>query len=142
MPNVQDTGSLIDGVQSVVPIARAAGTTAGTGSLRAGADGVQRDSMVVLVPVGAATGTPDSFSVVVKIQDSADNSTYADYAPDGATTASVTVTAAGLGQLSVDLRGARAYVRAHATVAFVNGTSPAVPCAAVLVFGTSNRYPI
>src|SRR5690348_6905088 len=82
-------------------------------------------SCVLHQAVGAVTGAPTTASVQTTLQDSADNSTFANYEPDGAT---VQQTAALTAQntensVAIDLSTARRYVRAVTVVAFTGGTS-------------------
>lgn len=87
--------------------------------------------------VGAVSGSPSAFSVQCKIQDSADNSTFADYEYDGVNTAEGTaVTAADTDDsTNVDLTLARRYIRIVAVISFTGGTSPAALIAAEAIFG-------
>lgn len=145
--NTLDIGALIKVVVGVVPASRAAGATNGTGVDRAVAGSATTnpnyDSAVLYTRTGAATGTPDSLTVVAKIQDSADNTNFDDFKPDGVNIATHTVAAASTdGQLSINLRGARRYIRVVETAAFVNGTTPQVVSTSVLVLGTANINPI
>lgn len=74
-------------------------------------------NMVVDLSVSAGTGTTPTLDV--KIQDSADNSTFADVSPAIAFTQSTTT--ANIQSISVDKRLVRRYVRAVSTV---SGTTP------------------
>ena len=91
------------------------GSTALSGTTAANGSSVDCDGMegpvVLAVLTGAATGTPTSFSIAAKLQESDDGSTgWAD-----------------LGKL----RGIRTkrYLRSVLTPAFVGGSSPTVPTA-------------
>ena len=82
----------------------------------------------------AATGAPTSQSVIWKLQDSADGTTFADVvAPLGAVPFTVTQTAAN-SSISFDFRPVelRNFIRAVATVAFVGGTTPSVTISAAV----------
>lgn len=141
--NIDEIGAAVNAVIGVVPAARAAGATNGTGIDRSVPGGATYDSAVLFTRTGAATGTPDSLTVVAKIQDSADNSTFADFEPDGTNVATHTIAAASTsGQISVNLRGANRYVRVVETNAFVAGTSPTVVSCSVLILGTANINPV
>jgi hypothetical protein len=83
----------------------------------------------VLLNIGTVTGTTPTLDV--KIQDSADNSSWADVS--GYTIAQKT--AAGSDSLSVDKRAVRKYIRAVATI---GGTTPSFPCA-ILAVAQSKR---
>jgi hypothetical protein len=87
---------------------------------------------------GAVTGTPTSFAVSSKLQDSADGSAWADVV---ASQANPTVTIPDViainsnNILEVDLSGLRRFVRMVHTVAFVGGTSPTVLLAEECILG-------
>jgi len=82
--------------------------------------GTSNDSVVqAAVSNGAATGSPSSYTLDWKIQESDDDSTWSDCVQNRATQ----VTADESPQLIQARRSAR-YVRVVATVAFTGGTSP------------------
>ena len=81
--NSFDVGASIDTRVGISPKNSTAATTNGTGFDRTGFL-----SCALHVACGAATGTPTTQSVIGKIQDSADNSTFADVT--GATAAALT----------------------------------------------------
>lgn len=142
-----DIGAIITTRKAIAPAARAAGATNGGGIDRATPGGVIYNSAALHTSTGAATGTPTSLTVTTKIQHSSDDGStdaYADFAPDGVTTASHVVSAAASeGELNgINLRGAKRYVRAVSTVAFVDGTSPTVLTSSVLTLSTANRNPV
>jgi len=104
------------------------------------AGGAQRyDSCVLYLQCGAATGAPSAQTVDLKVQDSPDGSTgWADYTdPDG--NGAVTQLTADDTQSSesVNLEGAKRYVRLVRVVGFTGGTSPTIPVGAAVVFGKS-----
>jgi hypothetical protein len=139
-PIRHDIGAYISTANlSHAPAANAAGTRNGT-SLEIGAT----RSIVLTANVGARTGTPTSFSVSYKLQDSLDNSTFADVT--GVANATLTITAAGAHELDVDLsrfcREAATHVRFLETVAFVDGTSPTVLAAATITRGPGQNLPL
>lgn len=88
-----------------------------------------KDAMVVL-HVGTVTGTTPTLDV--KIQDSADNSSWADVS--GAAFAQKA--AAGLSRMNVSLKSTRRYLRAVATIA---GTSPSFPCSVVIALESRDK---
>jgi hypothetical protein len=73
--------------------------------------------------LGSAAGTGTSPTLDVKLQDSDDNSTFADITD--ATFTQVTNAAVANQGIAVDLAAARRYVRAVATI---GGTSPSFSC--------------
>ncbi len=109
-------------VELLAPATRTANTN-GTGVDRTG-----YEHLVALLDLASVSGTTPTFDV--KIQDSADNSAFADFTPNLLGTqndSSVSIakfpqqTAAGIVHLDVDLRAARQYIRAVLTV---GGTTP------------------
>lgn len=111
--SVRPQAAFSAGAQNGVSIDRVAHSMAGCCVLHTG--------------TGAASGAPTATSVTTKLQHSPDNSTWADYAPDGVNVATAAaVGASSDGSLSVDLTLANRYIRAVATVAFTGGTSPTV----------------
>lgn len=138
-PLISQIGAYIKAFLGVAPVAHS-GTTAVNG---AGIDRSTFASGVLVVTNGATSGSPTSFTVTGKVQDSADNSSFADYKPDGTNVASlVNSTAGSTAQLDVDLATARQYIRVVTTPAFVAGTSPTVIAGANLVLGGSDTLPV
>lgn len=88
------------------------------------------DAGSVVLHIGTVTGTSPTLDV--KLQDSDDNSTFADVS--GAVFAQKTATA--LSRMNVDLKVVRRYVRAVATIA---GTTPSFPCSVVLLAAQNER---
>lgn len=118
-----DARNQLGGGPSQLPGSSAlSGTTAANGS---SVDCDLLEGPVVLaVLTGAATGSPTSFSVAAKLQESDDGSTNW---TDLATQETLSVTA---GSSVGKLRGIRTkrYLRSVLTPAFVGGSSPTVPC--------------
>lgn len=100
--------------QSIAPAASAAATVNGSGIDMTNSEG----PATIEVNVGAATGSPSSFSVTATMQESVDNSNWT----NTTTQTTLVMTAAGVGYL----RGNREakYVRSSVVIAFVGGTSP------------------
>lgn len=134
-----DIGDALKVAWGLSPLDNSAGTRNGTGIDRATPGGQLYMGAVLSGRVGAASGTPTSFSAIYKLQDSADNSTgWADYG-----TAQDTVTADdGTGQVSVNLTGAKRYIRVVEVIAFVGGTTPKVEGSAVVVLGGARSHPV
>lgn len=97
---------------------------------------------------GAVTGTPDSFSIALKIQDSPDGTN--DWQDVNATSlakqpATASITAANtLAQFRVsDYLGVdtRRYIRVRATPAFVGGTGPTAQIAIVVALSLRTENP-
>lgn len=98
-----------------------------------------------LVSVGAATGSPSSFSLVVTLEHSSDNSTWVT-APKADTSAAgnavLTITAAGVYALAFEPQRLNRYVRVKRALTISGGTSPTVPNGTILQFGDSRRQPV
>lgn len=123
----------------LVPAARSAGTANGTGVDRTGFH-----SMVLEAVTGAATGSPSAQTLDVKLQHSADNSSWSDFQPEGtAASGAVAQIAADSTRKrkSINLTGAKQYVRAVGVTAFTGGTSPTLPSAVVMVLGGAVEQP-
>lgn len=134
-----DIGSHINCTKGGVP-AIASGTDAGT--TQTGFDRTGFESCVLAANVGAATGTPDSFTVDMKLQHSdVVGSGYVDFTPNTGSAAIAQATAAGFKSVNINLLGAKQFIAVKTTVAFVNGTSPKVPIAATLVMGGAVTEP-
>lgn len=139
-----DIGGLLEPAIGIAPLAYSAGTTNGTGVDRLNTPAgqvYQYYSAMLSAHTGVTTGTPTTFTVDVKMQDSADNTTFADFKPDGATVAAVpTITAINtIARVNVNLTTARRYLRAVSVAAFVGGTTPTIAVAAQIVLGGADR---
>lgn len=117
-----------------------------TTALSAGAaNGVVIDRLnflsgVIGLAVGAATGTPTSYTVNVKLQtgDQANGSDMADFIPCQQATViqSADLTANNtFNWTDADIIGAKRYIRAVVTVAFVGGTTPTIPVNTFIALG-------
>lgn len=134
-----------------VPAAVAAGTRNGTGIDRLARGSPQ--SCLLWAYTGAATGAPDSYTVDAKVQDSADNITFADYVPprspanvqpgvaaDGAITQ---ITAdSSLATKAIDLSSAKRYVRVSEVTTLTGGTTPKALVASGLILAGADTNPI
>ena len=99
-------------------------------------------SAQLLAYVGATTGTPTSFTVDVKLQDSATSGgTYADLTPAADYAVAQIVAVNLLKWKNVDLSKARPFIRAVATIAFVGGTSPTIQVACPIILGGADTLP-
>lgn len=124
-------------VGTVPAAAKSAGTVNGSGIDRKPKGGTGFDSCKVVISNGATTGTPTSFTNTCKVQDSADNSSFADYTPPTGSASGVNSVASSCAEFEVDLSTARRYVRVVETIAFVGGTTPTLLANSTLVaFGT------
>lgn len=134
-----DIGSQIKNVVGKVPTAQTAATVNGTGVSRmTPGGGVGYESCVVSTHLGASAGTPDSFTVIVTLEDSdAVGGTYATYS-----TALTTLTAINTSTTkSFDLRGAKEFVRVATVAAFVGGSTPSILNCSNITFGGSVTKP-
>lgn len=130
----------------VAPAALAAGTTSGTGIDRHAAANLNAafDGGKAVISVGAVTGTPDAYTITVKVEDSANNSSWAtaedgegnQYALDGLEASKIyTIDNINIGRL-------RRYVRISVVVTFTAGTSPKVQVCAVMLLGNAQQNPV
>ena len=136
-------GSVVNQQPSVPPQVASAGAINGASVDTQGIIGGPALSAAVDVTTGATGGGPTTQSATVKVQDSADNSTFADYIPPGlAATPTAVVTAANArGTLAVDLSGARRYIRVVCTVAFTGGASPTLAVSSGFTLGGLKELP-
>lgn len=140
MPMMQtDPGRHIKIVSGHAPVNQAAGTITGTAINRAAPGGILYLGAVLHCHVASPTGTPTSFTVNNELQDSADGST--DW-QDLADTALTEIAAAGQGSRSINLIGARAWIRPKPVVAFVGGTTPAAVVSTTIVLTGANQTPV
>jgi hypothetical protein len=121
-----DAHSGYDAVE-LLPAARRTSTTNGSGVDVRDYHGRGK----VTLSTGTVTGTTPTQDV--KIQDSADNSAFADLSPN---LAFVQQTVAGKQEIQVDLDTVRRYIRAVATIA---GTTPSFDSAVILTARKQNR---
>lgn len=96
---------------------------------------------VVLLSVGAASGTPTEQSVALKVQhgDKADGSDMADV--DGAAISALTEDNSEA-ELDLDLNPFKRYMRVVAIVDFTGGTNPKIPVSVAIALGNSISTPI
>lgn len=125
---MRDLAAGLTGAPSQLPGSTAlSGTTAANGSA-VDCDGME-GPVFGIVAVGTATGSPTSFTVTGKLQESdTSGGTYTDLA----TQDTAVVSASGTQAI---IRGQRTkrWVRTVVTPAFVGGSSPTAPTAAVVV---------
>jgi len=126
-------GEQVRTLQAIVPQAAPDGTCYGTA-----ADRTDFHYAVLAVDTGASAGAPTAVSITAKVQDSTDGTTWADVA--GATASALGANAHG--EINLDLRLARKYVRAAVTVLHTGGTTPTTQVSAVWVLGEATRNPV
>ncbi len=131
---MQDMGTTIKTVRALSPQAKDAGAVNGVGIDRS-----DFYDAIAAIEVGATSGSPTSFTVDAKIQDSDDDSTYADVA--GLTMAQIAAVDSH-GEINFKLHGLRQFHRIVVTPAFVGGTSPDVLVSATLVMGAARNNPV
>ncbi|GMV19018.1 MAG: hypothetical protein AMXMBFR56_72420 [Polyangiaceae bacterium] len=132
--NVSGIGPELKIQTGTVPSASAAGTINGTGVDRLGFS-----SCVLDAGSGASTGTPTSFTLDVKLQHSdASGSGYTDLT--GAAVAQITAINTRK-RKTIDLKGAKRYIRAVAVTAFVGGTTPTLAQKSDIVLGGADSVP-
>jgi len=136
-PSHNDIGAFISVRRAIPPQAAAAGAISGDSNTGIDRSGFQ--SCVLHVGTGATSGTPDSFSVAGKLQESDSAATGYTDITDAAITSITTENSAA--KVNVDLSGCKQYIRAVVTPAFVNGSTPKVGVEAVIVLGGSANLP-
>ena len=125
--------SLYDAIKAVVSLVPATRTASANGT---GVDTLGYNSALIVINAGDIDLTTGDETYAFKVQDSADNSTFADIS--GATT---TVTADNQTKLiRVDGLGTSVdrYIRVVATLA---GTTPSAPCDATVLLGNGYNKP-
>lgn len=136
MHSVFDT---VKALAAVRPVALAAGS-----ATVIWIDTLGYHSAMFVVENGAATGTPDSYTVAGKVQesDAANGSSPADISGAAITT----ITADGKSaQIRVDglgTGGRKRYLGLVVTSAFVNGTSPKALVSGLCILGRAARKPV
>jgi hypothetical protein len=125
-------GAFLAARQSLVPTNSAAGVRNGVSIDRTGFA-----SCVVVHACAAVTGAPTSQAIDLKLQDSADGTTFTDVV--GFALTQKTSAVADIRELDLNLAGARQFVRLVETVAFVGGATPAVVSAPVLILGGADK---
>lgn len=141
VPHNKNSGAYFKVAAGNVPAAVAAGTRNS-----AAIDRLGYQSCKLATQTGATSGTPTSFTVNAKVQDSADGSTgWADYVPPRGVAADAAITAlaaaSAVGTKDIDLSSAKRYVRVVEVTAFVGGTAPTVGCVSELVLGGADFLP-
>lgn len=131
---MRDLGGVINTVAAVRPQ-----DSDGTAINGIGIDRLAYLGAVFAVEVGATSGTPTSFTVDAKVQESDDNSTYADVA--GAAMTQITAINSH-GEINVSLAGLKRYVRLYLDAGFTGGTAPKVLMAATCVLGQPKSAPV
>lgn len=130
----RNIGAFIGAKKAIKPTNAGAGAINGTGFDRTG-----EQSCTFIVMCGDASGSPSAQTVDCKLQDSADNSTFADVS--GATADQLTGDDESAYK-DFNLSGLRQYVRLVVTVALTGGSTPAIPVAASLILGGSDNLPL
>lgn len=98
-------------------------------------------SAIVTVGVGAVSGTPDSFSVASKLQES-DTTTDGDFTDvTGATLTSLTAINTNTYK-GFDLVGLKKYVRIVVTPTLTGGTNPKIYLTGAVALGDANIEPV
>lgn len=133
MFQTHNIGALIKAFLGVAPAARSAGAVNGPAINRQG-----YGSCTLIVTTGAETGSPSARSSTCKLQDSADGSTgWNDLA--GASVAVAAVDA--VGEVDVNLAGAKQFIRVVNTTAFTGGTTPTLLSSAAVALGGADKLP-
>lgn len=99
-------------------------------------------SVALVAQAGAVTGGPSAQTFDAKIQDSPDNSAWADFTDSNSNGAITQQTADdAIATERVNLNAADRYIRAVTVVALTGGTSPTWPVSTALVFGGVDTVP-
>lgn len=124
----------------VAGVASKASSSSGTEELGSAIDlaGIPEfHSGLLVMDVGAATGTPDSFSVVTRLLE-CDTSGGSYTAVSGVT---MTRTSAGVSSVAFNPGSCKRYVKVGRTVTIVNGTTPTVPNSGTVLLGDPKLGP-
>jgi hypothetical protein len=120
--------------------ASAAGAVLGTGVDHLGANFV-----VLEAETGAVTGAPTTQTLDAKVQHSdTQGGTYTDFQPGGGAAAgaiSQITTVSTRKRKTIDLRGAKRWVRVSTTTGFTGGTSPTLLNSVKIVFASFDTLP-
>lgn len=101
------------------------------------------DNLMVSVEVGATTGTPTSFTVAAKVQESDDGSTsWTDVTGAAITTITAIDKSAQISVVNTSGKTRKVWYRVVVTPAFVGGTTPTVAVAAIALLGGAERGPV
>ena len=124
----------------VKPVVAVAPIAADSAQTSAAIDRLGYYSAVLYVPNGAATGTPSSYTVNAKItQCDTSNGQFDDVA--GLTISQLDANGE-IGELDIDLRPLKRYIKVVVTPALSGGSSPKALIGAVLVLGDAQREPV
>jgi hypothetical protein len=116
----------------ILPSPQVAATVNGPAIARPG-------SFTVFAMSGATTGTPTSFTVSMKVQDSDDGTSGWADVTNGALAVITTINTSA--ELNIGTLP-KAFLRVVSVVAFVGGTAPTVQVAAMVITGGSSVYPV
>jgi hypothetical protein len=124
------------------PFAAAATSSAADGTgIQLEGPGYSYKSGVMVLALGAATGTPTGISVVCQLQSSPDNSTWTNYNDLYGNGTITGIAASTVYTQNVVLQGAQQYVRLVTTPTLTGGSSPTIETQGVLVIGGSSENP-
>jgi len=134
-----DLGYSIKTVPGVAPASNQAGTVNGSAI-----DRINFDSIVLFGQTGPVSGSPTSFSIIYKVQHcDASGGTYTDYIPPNASTvAQIVLDAASQSkELTVNIRGAKQFIRIVQVAAFTGGSTPAALASSAVTLGGAYKLP-
>lgn len=136
----RDTTSRENAVRAFAPQSLAAGTLNGASvDTKPVTGGPMPSSAKLFLSNGAATGTPDSYTLTPTVQDSADGSSW-DAVASGAAVTAIAANNTDR-EIDIDLLRLRRYVRVVVVAAYTGGTSPACPVSGTWVLGGYDRIP-
>lgn len=132
-----DIGAMLQVEQGTPPLADTGSTVNGTGIDRS-----QFQSCVLGLSSGAATGTPCTQLGDARLQDSADNSTFADFTDDQGNGAVAQISGDDEdAYTAINLRTAEKFIRVVRVIAFTGGSSPDWPVATPVILGGALNTP-
>lgn len=145
-PVNNDAGKYFAPRAANVPLASTGATRNSAGIDRATPGGQLALSCKLVAQTGAVTGGPATQTLDAKLQDSADNSTFADYVPPrgvAADAAIAQITAVNtMKTKDIDLSTARRYVRVVEVAALTGGASPTLAVESHVVLGGADGRPV
>lgn len=145
LDTIHTIGPLVKCVTGIPPTAPAAGTVTAA-NYTTGVDRTGFTHVLVEVEVGAVTGAPSTQTLDVKVQHSDTvGGSYTDWVPVTGVAASgavAQITAVSTRKRkTIDLKGAKQFIRLSATTAFTGGSSPTLFQSASLIFGGADTRP-
>lgn len=131
----RDLGNLVKVAAGVNPVDAAPGDSPVNGPA---VDRQDFESLVVMAQTGGVTGSPTSFTVTYKVQESDDGATG--WVDVSGATASITAADTAV-KVPVNLHKRARYVRVVAELSFTGGSTPSVLVGATVALGFPKEVP-